>query len=231
MDNKTDKDIINTKNETTSFVDTIKNKIVKEKVDYFQMFVEGADISLEAAEALKVAFQDEIIHKESLKLVKEIEHKGDKHRHNSLAIIETAFITPIDQTDIIDVLEGIENLTDSINDIAIHLNMMRVEKRDEFMMSFTQVIVLACEKIYDLMVAFKQFKKNPDNIINNLVVDINALEEEGDKIYSQSMSDLFGAETDFLNIIKKKEIYQLLENSLDCCEEVADLVERIMLTE
>ena len=62
-------------------------------------------------------------------------------------------------------------------------------------------------------------------------MEINELEEEGDRIYFESMSQLFGDERDTLNIIKKKEIYELLENTLDCCEDVADLVERIMLQE
>ena len=231
MDNKKDKDIINESNKSTSFVQTIKNKIVKKKTDYFEMFVEGAAISLEAAQALKVALNDEIIDKEELKHIKELEHKGDNHKHKSLGIIETAFITPIDQSDILDVLEGIENLTDSIDDIANHFYIMRVDERDNFMLRFVDLIVSACEKTQDLMVAFKKFKKNPDNNINKLVIEINTLEEEGDKIYSESMRHIFEAETDILTLIKKKEIYQLLEDTLDRCEDVANLVGKIMLKE
>lgn len=195
------------------------------------MFVEGSAISLEAAQALKAAFQEERMDRESFHHIKDIEHKGDGHRHRSLKTIETAFITPIDQSDIMDVLEGIENVTDSINDIAIHLNIMGVEKADDFMLRFTEVIVLACEKTHELMKAFKDFKKNPNNRINHLVIEINALEEEGDVIYSESMRHIFEKEADALTLIKKKEIYQLLENTLDSCEDVADLVEKIMLQE
>lgn len=231
MDNETNKDLTVEKDESISLAQSIKNKLTNKKVDFFEMFVEGSAISLEAAEALKVAFRDETINKESFSHIKDIEHKGDSHRHKSLKIIETAFITPIDQSDIMDVLEGIEDITDSINDIAIHLYIMRVEKRDDFMLRFVDVIVSACEKTHELMVSFKQFKKNPNNSINKLVIEINALEEEGDKIYSESMRYIFGDEMDILTIIKKKEIYQLLENTLDSCEDVADLVERIMLQE
>ena len=231
MDNKTDKDIISKSNESITFLQIVKNKLIKKKIDYFEIFVEGTAISLEAAETLKAAFHDEIIDKESIKYIKELEHKGDNHRHKALKIIETAFITPIDQSDILDVLEGIENLTNSIDHIANHLYMMRIEKRDDFMLRFMEVIVSACKKTHDLMIAFKQFKKNPNNNINNLVIEINTLEEEGDKIYSESMRHIFGIETEILVIVKKKEIYQLLENTLNCCEDVAGLVERIMLKE
>lgn len=124
----------------------------------------------------------------------------------------------MDQSDIMDVLEGIENVTDSINDNAIHLNIMGVEKRDDFMLRFIEVIVLACEKTHELMIAFKDFKKSPNNRLNNLVVEINALEEEGDMIYSEGMRHIFEDESDVLRIIKKKEIYQLLENTSDSWE-------------
>lgn len=231
MDNNTDKNITNKSNESTSFIQKIKNKVGKKKIDYFEMFVQGAAISLEAAKALEVALRDEIIDQEELKHIKELEHKGDNHKHKSLEIIETAFITPIDQGDILDVLEGIENLTDSIDNIAKHIYIMRVDERDEFMIDFIDLIVLTCEKVQDLMIAFKQFKKNPDNVINKLIIEINTLEEEADNIYSQSMRHIFKGEADLLTLIKKKEIYQLLEDTLDRCEDVANLVGKIMLKE
>ena len=231
MDNNTDKNINDKNNKSTSFIQTIKNKMGKKKIDYFEMFVEGAAISLEAAKALELALRDEIIEQEELKHIKDIEHKGDNHKHKSLEIIETAFITPIDQGDILDVLEGIENLTDSIDNVAKHIYIMRVDESDEFMISFINLIVLTCEKTQDLMVAFKRFKKNPDNIINKLIIEINTLEEKGDTIYSESMRHIFKEGTDILTLIKKKEIYQLLEDTLDRCEDVANLVGKIMLKE
>lgn len=231
MDNKTDKDNFNKSNKSTSFMQTIKNKIVKKKIDYFEMFVEGASISLEAAKTLEVALHDKIIDKESLKYIKKLEHRRDEHKYKSLEIIETAFITPIDQSDILDVLEGIENLTYSIGNIVKHIYIMRVDERDDFMLDFVDLIVLIFEKTQDLMVAFKQFKKNPNNNINKLITEINALEEEGDKIYFESMIHIFETEEDIFTLIKKKEIYQLLEDALDRCEDVGKLVEKIMLKE
>ena len=223
--------IINTASEPETFMEKLKNKLKKDKIDYFEMFVVGASISLEAAQTLKVAFKDEVINKESLRHIKEIEHKGDKHMHQSLKIIEIAFITPIDQSDLMEILEGIENITDSIDAIAIHIDILNVDKRDDFMKEFIDIIVVACEKIHDLMVAFKKFKDNPNNNINDLIVQINILEGNGDKTYAKSIRHLFEIETDILTIIKKKEIYHRLEETLDCCEDVADLIERIMVRE
>ncbi|NLC65583.1 MAG: DUF47 family protein [Clostridium sp.] len=222
---------INTENKVNeSFIEKIKNIFKKNKVDYFEMFVTGAAISLEAAKTLKTALSDEIIDKKSLSYIKELEHKGDKHMHKSLEIIEIAFITPIDQNDLMEILESIENITDSIDDIANDIGILGIDKRDNFMVEFIDIIVFACEKIYNLMIAFKKYKEN-SSIISELTIQINLLESEGDKIYWDSMHNLFKVETNPINILKKKEIYKRLEDTLDCCEDVADLVERIMVRE
>ncbi len=62
------------------------------------------------------------------------------------------------------------------------------------------------------------------------IIEVNQIEEEGDQIYIKSMKDLFEHQTDPIAIMKNKEIYQLLEHTLDCCEDVADMVEKILVS-
>lgn len=204
------------------------NMISRKEVDYFEMFAKGVSISLEAARKLRIAFNDGIINVDELKLIKELEHDGDKHFHQSLKIIDIAFITPIDRTDIIEILKGIEDITDSIDSVANHIYMMCITKSNEYLRKFVDLTVNSCERLYDLMLALKHFKKNPKNI-NELIVEVNRLEEEGDRTYLESMRNLFEYETDVLTIIKNKELYKLLERSIDYCEDVADVVEKIMV--
>jgi len=224
MANSTEKNA----NERT-MLQKIISKLGKSGINYFDLFVDGAAISLEAARNLKIALEKNEINKDEIKYIKEIEHKGDKHVHEAQRIIEAAFITPIDQSDIMEILKGIENVTDSIDDIANHIYMMRLTKGDEFMSRFVDIMVLSCERTYELMVALKDFQKRSDKEINKLIIEINALEEEGDKVYSESMRHIFSSETDPVSIIKKKEIYQRLEHTLDCCEDVADMIEKLMI--
>ena len=124
-----------------------------------------------------------------------------------------------------EILKGIENITDSIDDVANHIYMMRVTKGDEFTSRFVDIMVTSCEKTYELMVALKNFQTKYGKKISDLIIEINALEEEGDKVYLESMRRIFSVETDPISIIKKMEIYQRLENTLDCCEDVADMIE------
>lgn len=203
-------------------------KISRKNVDYFEMFEKGMSISLEAARKLRTAFSDGKIDEDELKQVKDIEHKGDMHVHECLKVIDVAFITPIDRTDIVEIIKAIEQLTDSIDYIANHINIFNIKEADEYLFRFVDYIVLSCEKLNELMTALKQFKKSQTKI-NECIVEVNRLEEEGDRAYAASMKNLFEKETNPILIIMKKELYQLLEQAIDCCEEVADLVEKVMV--
>ena len=204
-------------------------KISRKNVDYFEMFVKSATIARDASLKLKSAFADGEVNISELKMIKDLEHDGDIHFHECLKIIDVAFITPIDRSDLVDVLNGIEDVTDSIEAIANSFYMMCISGSTDYMRKFVELLVVSCERLLELMIELKRFKKNLKNI-NNLIIEINRLEEEGDKSYSESMRNMFEFETDAITIIKNKELYQLFEGAIDCCEDVADMVENIIVT-
>ena len=204
-------------------------KISRKNVDYFEMFVKSATIARDSALKLQSAFADGEVNIGELKLIKDLEHDGDIHFHDCLKVIDVAFITPIDRSDLVDVLNGIENVTDSIESIANSFYMMCITNSSDYMRRFVDLLVLSCEKLLELMIELKRFKKNLKNI-DKLIVEINCLEEEGDRSYSDSMRNMFEFEKDAITIIKNKELYQLFEFAIDCCEDVADMVENIIVT-
>jgi uncharacterized protein Yka (UPF0111/DUF47 family) len=91
------------------------------------------------------------------------------------------------------------------------------------------LVVKACIKLEELMKKLKNFKKNLKGI-NDLIVEINRIEEEGDKTYLNAMRNLFEYETDAKKIIIYKLLYEKLENALDKCEDVADIVQKIIIS-
>jgi len=215
--------------ENNGMLNKIKRAITHGDVDYFEMFIKGSNISLKAALALQSAFADEIVSIEELTKIKEIEHEGDRLVHESLKVLEEAFITPIDQTDLMEILKGIENITDSIDYVATHCYMLKIEHSDNYIDSFITIMISACEELVELMQELRNFKKTPFKRMNQLIVDINAKEEAADRIYTESMRNLFTNETNPITIIRKKEIYQRLEDVLDRLEDVADMVERLIV--
>lgn len=218
----------NTKTKAKIFV-KFKNKFINEKVDYYDIFIQEVSISLEAANSLKNFISDGEIDEDKLLYIKKFKEIGTKHINESLKIVEEAFITPIDQRDIIEILEGMEDILHSIHSIANHIYIMRITDIDEYMLHSVKIITSICEKLYDLMIAFKQFSKNEKEHIYKLIDEISKLEEEGDRTYSECMIHIFTVETDAITIIKKKEIYQRLEYSLDCFKRVADIIGNLII--
>jgi uncharacterized protein Yka (UPF0111/DUF47 family) len=211
------------------FLNQVRHIIIPSGIDYFQMFTVGAEISLRAAQSLQIAFADSTIKVEELRRIKEIEHEGDKHVQNSLKILEEAFITPLDQSDLIDILKSIENVTDHIDYVAAHLYMLNINESDRYLEAFIDTMVLSCQKVLDLMVCLRNFKKLDLKKMYALISEVNELEEIADRIYLESMRDLFTGDYDSMTVIRKKEIYQRLEDVLDRTEDAANAVEKLLI--
>jgi len=207
----------------------LKGIILPTNVDYFEMMTQGAEITLRAANALKEGFKDGIISREEQLKIKEIEHEGDHHVHKSLLIIEEAFITPIDQSDLMDILKSIENVTDHIDYVSAHIYMLNIKEPDTFYNQFIDIIVLQAELTLELMTHLRRFKKMDLKKIHEVIKEINTLEEDADRLYIESMRNLFINETDAKRIIQKKAIYARMEDTCDRLEDVANAVERLLI--
>ncbi len=211
------------------FLLLLKNTFILKQYNYFEMFTQGAIISLKAAEALEIAFSDQSINIDEIRKIKEIEHEGDAHVHKSLRILEDAFITPIDQEDLMDILVSIEEVTDHIDYVAAHIYCLNITKSDKYFDIFIETIVSACQKMVDLMRLIDDVKHLDTKAIYKLINEINDLEEVADRNYNESLRELFTVEKDPIEVIKKKEIYQRMEDVLDRVEDAADAVEKILV--
>lgn len=204
------------------------SNISRKNVDYFEMFNTGMQIALKAAKKLQSAFADGIINEDELRAIKQAEHEGDLHVHSCIRTIDVAFITPIDRSDIVEIVKAVENLTDSIDAVANRIYMFRIKEVNEYLIKFVKNIVASCETLQEMMCQLKQMKKNQKRI-KECIIEVNRLEEEGDRTFTESMMVLFKTETDAIKLIKQKDLYELLEDALDRCEDVADIVEKIIV--
>lgn len=199
--------------------------------DYFGLFEKGIGISNKAAKALQTSFADGTIDKNEIKRLKEIEHEGDKHVHECSNLIADAFITPLDRSDMMAMVAAIEAITDSIDDIANQIYMMHITKANEVTVKMVNLIVESCEELEKLMAEFKQYKKNFKRI-KELTVIVNNFEEEGDAVFGEAMRELFDPnnQMEMIDVIRLQNLYNTMENSLDYCEDVADIVEQIIIS-
>ena len=201
---------------------------LKKEIDYFDMFVKGTEFCLKAARLLEQMFREGRITEEGIAEIKRVEQEADNHMHVLIERLNTAFITPIDRDDIYKIARETDDITDSIESVSNKMWMMHVTKVTPAMLQMAEYVVAACEMLVKVMSEIKNHKKH--NKLSEYVVEINHVEELGDRCYKDAMYELFATEKDPIELIKMKEILRELEGALDDCEDVADVVEGIIVT-
>lgn len=156
-----------------------------------------------------------------------IEHEGDGQKHEMMAELMRAFITPIEREDIILLSQNIDEVTDCIEDVLLRVYVNNVNLVNPETVRFTKLIIRCCDAMHQLMQKFPDFKRNAG--LHDLIVEINALEEEGDRLFIASMRKLHTESSDPIEIIAWREIYIYLEKCVDACEHVADVIESVVM--
>lgn len=196
---------------------------------YFDNFVESVRQSCAAAQFLEATVNtfdaDDLPDK--MAEMHELEHRGDALKHAMMEDLLRAFITPIERDDIVQLSQNIDDLTDAIEDVLIRLYISNVRTVREDMAAFAALIVKCCQATCDLMEDFRSFKKS--KTLSERIIEINHLEEEGDRFYIEAMRRLHDGTVPALEVIVWREIYSYLERCCDACEHIADVVQSIVI--
>lgn len=196
---------------------------------YYRNFVESAEVSCEAAAALKEIlchFSVDTLEENMVKL-HELEHKGDNKRHEITNVLVRAFITPIEREDILKLSQLIDDVTDCIEDILIRIYINNVTHIREDSIEFADIVIRCCDAMKDMLEEFPHFKKSKK--LGEFIIEINRLEELGDDVYVKCMRNLHTTSKDPFEIIAWREIYEFFEKCCDTCENVADIIESIAI--
>lgn len=198
---------------------------VKE-VDYFNLFILAADKACQASELLKDLVENYSDLDTKIKKISGVEGEADLLHHDLLRALNRAFITPIEREDIYNMAKQLDDLIDSIEDIAIRFKMYHITVIRPEAVQFVNLISSACYKIKEAMVEFKNFRKSKE--LNHYIVEINHLEEQGDVLYQDSMHRLFMDNNDAIDILKWRLMFEIMEDCCDVCEDVADVMEAVI---
>lgn len=196
---------------------------------YFENFVEAADYAYKAAvyleECLTHYNHDNI--KEMLEKIHSYETEGDKKRHELSSALAKAFVTPVDREDLALISSCIDNVSDSIEEVLQCFYMYRIEKVTPEAIEFCTKIVTCCEIMKKVLSEFINFKK-PEKL-HDLVIELNHMEEECDKLYLHSNKSLSKYCDNVLDIVSWRDIYNKMEDCADACEHVGDSVEMVVM--
>ena len=170
---------------------------------YFQNFIECVECGCQAAKML----EDNLNHfdtgllQDKLDELHRIEHDADKKKHEMMAVLVKAFITPIEREDIILLSQSIDEVTDKIEDVLIRIYINNVQQIRPEALAFIKVIIRCCEALKEVMEEFADFRKS--KTLHGLIIEINALEEEGDRLFIESMRRLHAEVEGDLRILRE----------------------------
>jgi predicted phosphate transport protein (TIGR00153 family) len=202
----------------------VKLSLVPKDQDYFRMFSELAATLDAAAQELVRLMSNYGDAKAITARILEHEHVGDKIVHDIVKRLNRSFITPIDREDIYDLVATMDEVLDNIEAAADAMLLYRVTEPTVFARRQADVIAKATALLHQII---DDLEKRTD--LMERVIGVNSLENEGDRIVRDAIAALFDDDIDAREIIKWKDIYEILESAIDECEHVANVIESIVL--
>lgn len=196
---------------------------------YFDTFEKGVAFAYDAAVLLHACFEecDPANLKTRIDEMHTIEHSADDVKHEMMTQLLKEFLPPIEREDIMELAHTIDEVTDAIEDVLLRMYMFNITELRSEAKEFTTVITNCCTALKEMVVELPNFRKS--TTLRERVVAINQMEEEGDRLYTQAMRRLYTEETDAIAVTSWTAMFDCLEKCCDCCEHVADVVERVVM--
>ncbi|MBQ8869104.1 MAG: DUF47 family protein [Oscillospiraceae bacterium] len=196
---------------------------------YFENFAECAALSKKAAaylvECLEKYDPDKI--EEMLHNMHQIEHTADIKKHEMNDALAKAFVTPVDREDLDMLSQNLDHVNDKLEEIIQKFYVYDIKSVETSVIDFAKKLVKACDLLCELMDEFENFKRSKK--IRELIIELNDVEEECDKLYLASMRALTKSSNDVLTIISWRDIYECFESCADACEHVSECVGSVIM--
>lgn len=196
---------------------------------FFELFEKMADNSYKMASILKAVVAETDFDKRASLIiqVEDLEHANDELTHNVFTELGRNFITPFDREDIHYLATSLDDIADFTYAAAKKINFYRVNPNDMGMQKMAELIEQGAAQVR-IAVAELRDMKNMRKITEALV-KINSIENQADDIFDMSIEKLFATEPDAKEVIKKREIYQVMEIVTDKCEDASNVIESIII--
>ncbi len=191
---------------------------------FFDLFAKQADNVVIGAKALQQMLSHYTGVPEQVQSVKAIEHEGDEITHAIFTKLNQTFITPFDREDIHELCSQIDDVIDLVDAAASRFVLYRVDAVREGTLDLVKVLVSATTEVS----AAVHSLSSPEKALKHCI-EINRYENESDRICRTLIAQLFDEEKDPVQIIKWKEIFEVIETAVDKCEDVANVIEGVIL--
>jgi predicted phosphate transport protein (TIGR00153 family) len=195
--------------------------------DFFTLFERHAALTVEGAKQFVTLVGGGQNVRALAARIKEIEHETDVITHTCVERLHTTFITPIDRDDIHRLITRMDDVMDFIESASERIALYELRDMTEEVRDLAKVLVRATEAVARAVTGLRDMKKS-EGVLEHCI-EVNRLENEGDEILRNAVATLFREATDPLLVMKWKEVYEALENATERCEDVANIIEGVVL--
>lgn len=206
----------------------LKLFLPKDKV-FFQLFESVAETVMKMGSRLKDVVTETDFERRGnvIKDIEDMEHVNDDYTHRIFTELGRNFITPFDREDIHSLANALDDVSDYIYAAAKKINFYKVDPKDEGIQKMAELIQNACVEVKKAVGELRNMKNLRS--ITDAMVAINSIENQADDVFDMSIERLFAMEPDAKEVIKKREIYQVMEIVTDKCEDAANVIESIII--
>jgi predicted phosphate transport protein (TIGR00153 family) len=192
--------------------------------EFFDLFEEAAGNIVRAADLLEQMLRDFPDRNALSRDILICEQEGDRITHDIIQRLNQTFVTPIDREDIYALAGGLDDIVDFTEEVADFLGLYKIEAPMEQSLQLAHVLHQSARQISEAMPRLRGFKD-----LSHYTVEINRLENDGDSITREALASLFDNGIDPMVVIRWKDIYERLENAIDATEQVANILEGIVI--
>jgi len=191
---------------------------------YFELFEEAGQNILQASDLLDQMLSNFPDSKGVSGQILDCEHEGDRITHDIIDRLNHTFVTPIDREDILALASALDDIVDYTEEVADYLGLYRIEAPMDQAIKLAHILRAACKQIAEAIPNLRGFQD-----ISRHTVEINRLENEGDRISREAMASLFDGGIDPMVVIRWKDLFERLEAAIDATEQVANILEGIVI--
>ncbi len=199
--------------------------LVPQKREFFSLYNRAAENAVAIAEAL-LELLEQFPEGADVRMrnIKELEHEGDRLTHEIVDLLNRTFVTPFDRDDMYRLAGGLDDVCDFVDDAAEKITGYGVREVRSQATDQARVIHRSAGKLREAIGQLEGFKDSRRQLI-----ELRELEDEGDRIAREAISELFSGGVDAITLVRWKDIHEQLEEAVDACENAADVLEAILV--
>lgn len=199
-------------------------RLIPRETKFFRMFAEVSENVTEGARLLQDILKNPANIAERLAKLQAIEHRGDEMTHNIITTLNQTFITPFDREDIHRLTSSLDDVLDFVNSAGMRLTLYRITSPPPVAAELAGLIVEQSEELAKGVSLLEQNQRVLEHC-----VEVHRLENEADRVSRNAIAELFDNEKDPIQLIKMKELYEVLEMATDKAEDAANVLEAVAL--